>query len=54
MLTKLGSKPINDIMQCVKATDLALGEIGKLRQMFQVSYFDQSMIPHRTGRYGGI
>ena len=45
MLSKLGSKPINDIMQCVRASDLPLDEKDKLRQMLKVSYFDQSTTP---------
>ena len=43
-ISKLGSKPINDIAQRIKASELPLDAIGKLRQMFKVAYFDQSMI----------
>ena len=44
MLTMLGSKPINDITKSIKDSDLPLVEIAKVRQMFNVSYFDQSTI----------
>ena len=44
MRTKLGSKPINDVTKAIRASDLPLGDIAKLRQMFKVAYFDQSTI----------
>ena len=44
LILKVGSHPINDILDCIKATNLERSKVNVYRKIFHSAYFDQSEV----------
>ena len=44
LILKVGSKPINDILDCIKATDLDRSKVGVFRKISHTAFFGQSEV----------